>query len=108
MWHEKDGEMGLGALPCVGFVKYYFTHSVTLCGKPVKHIFAYVKWYKQAENQHGYRPPATLWHARQLEVPGPACFMPVQRIMTKVVSAKDVIDNTHYFMACPRHTKLYT
>jgi len=45
-------------------------------------VFACVNWHSRDNEIDCYGNPAQVWKAREFDVPGPAVFMPVQRILS--------------------------
>lgn len=82
-WYGGDGDIcDTEARP--GVVSYYMEHYVYIEANPVKHIFAVVRWMKPHENS-SLPSHLSAWSKSQYERPGPATYLPVQRILHKCV-----------------------
>ena len=70
--------------PCK--IKYFFEHEVDLGNGYEKHIFAAVSWFKYYHNDqlNDCLKPIESYEEERFEQPGPASFIPVQRIYSKL------------------------
>ena len=66
-----------------GQIKYFLMHSIKLNGQKVTHIFCAVNWYSEFidDNYNAEKlSPSVIYRPCDKIPPGPAVFMPVQRI----------------------------
>ena len=83
-WCNDSGLIDADSVPRLGFVKYFFQHNLRITAKSTTHIVAAVQWYTDFHDSMptGYLPPVQIFRKKSVK-PGPASFMPVQRILSK-------------------------
>ena len=82
-WAGKDGAVNAKSRMRPAQVKFYMMHCLKREDKYEKHIFACVNWYSEDAEKEFYRSPVEVWKRKEFDVPGPACFIPVQRLYSK-------------------------
>ena len=105
-WHSKNGSINVQTFSLIpGIVRSFFKHAVNLEELSVDHTFACVRWCKEDQNICEIGNPVQMWSA-EYEEGGPSCFIPVQRIHSRYVSAKlQPRDNNR--ITSPIHRKVY-
>ena len=78
VWANEEGSSDSTSRP--GQVMFYFRHMVVIEGVTREHIMCSVKWYKKDEELDVFGNPCQVWRSKDFDDPGPAVFMPVQRI----------------------------
>lgn len=71
------------------------------------HIFAFVQWFEVHPLRHLLGDAVELWCHDTFEDPGPASFLPVQRIQSKFVAGEDKMDEETLLFVMPLHQKAY-
>ena len=99
-WSNESGDIVAGGF-VPGQVKYYLVHSVHLDGKPVKHCFAVVNWHRHYNQPTVYRNPLSVCHENRFVDVGPLIYLPIQRIHSRFLAAREVIGNTATIVVCP-------
>lgn len=89
-----------------GRVKFYMKHSLTLNGKVVPHILACVDWFMPSESTV-FKKPVTVWRKSHFAPPGPAVFLPVQRVAGKFAWAIFREGEENMLVVCPLHVKVF-
>ncbi|XP_070568393.1 uncharacterized protein [Ptychodera flava] len=90
-----------------GKVKYYMTHCVQVGRELLEHVIAVVEWFKPMENNFEYSHPLSVWNGVEVEKPGPATYIPVQRICSKFVAVREKSKNNTILVASPLNRKVY-
>ncbi len=88
-WCDDDGLIDIETQNVrLGLVKYFFHHNVRISGQSKSHIICAVQWYSTFHDTlpTGYLPPVQVFRKKRIR-PGPASFMPVQRIQFKCAYA---------------------
>jgi len=87
-WVGDDGEVDPTAPIRPGEVKFYFTNCLST-DDDVKqqHIFACIQWYSEDAQNNTFRRPVELWQSNIFDSPGPATFLPIQRVYCKFAAA---------------------
>lgn len=67
-----------------GQVQYYFTHVLVMDNVPIKHFFAYVRWYRTAGNTQRFQHAGLEEWVSHFMTDGPDCILPVHRIQSQV------------------------
>ncbi len=94
----------------LGVVKYFILHNVQIDGKAKSHILCSVDWYTDFTDSlpTGYLPPVKVFWKKKKICPGPASFMPVQRIMSKsAYSLREVNNYKDCIVASPVPFEIY-
>ena len=89
-----------------GNIRHFFKHSLRMGTKYIPHVFARTDWYVKCDNQCGYRRPTSLYHKRKLESPGPASYLPAQRINSKFAWAEQRCNGYDCLVVCPLQPKI--
>lgn len=79
-WADDNGAINSSSVMRPGQVQLYMLHSVTIHGTTRQFALACVCWYKTDEESELFGKPMTVWREKDYVSPGPATFMPVQRI----------------------------
>lgn len=88
-----------------GKIKYFLDHSVKFNDQYYKHTVACVSWYNDYEKADSTMnlKPISEW-SEKLVSPGPACFIPVQRILGKCIVLTNTLEKR--VCICPLQRKL--
>ena len=86
--HSNDGTIDFDGSVRPGKVKYYFTNSLKVADDFVPHLFAAVQWFCEYPDRPDFLPPLSVWLDNKYVQPGPAAFIPVQRIGQKFACAR--------------------
>jgi len=93
-WYE-DGAISSIGMDRVGNIDDIITVEAAICRygkkKKVVHHLAYVTWFKLHPEKDHYGKPVTVWQVAT-EPPGPASYMPLQRIKSVCVNTTQVVD----------------
>ena len=95
-----EGEISLG-ISRPGRVKYFFEHSFVIDKKQYGHCFACVQWFKEYPNNSLFKNPLSVYYAKVFKLPGPATFIPVQRIQSRFVAINRRYNNVDTVLVCP-------
>jgi hypothetical protein len=79
-WADDDGTINPSSFIRPGQVKFYILHSLQVNGTTRQHILSCVLWYRRDDEADFYGTPTQVWRLKQFDEPGPAVFMPAQRI----------------------------
>ena len=90
-----------------GVVKYYIMHSAKVDGHQLNHMFAVTDWLKPSETDFEYANPLSVWYAKNYELPGPAIFLPVQRLHSRFVSVEEIHSGKKYCIVSPIYRRIY-
>ena len=103
LWVDQGGHINTASQHVrPGHVKFYFVHTVKIENTYLQHLFACVQWCcKQEESRRPYKRPIEVWQHKKYEQPGPASFIPVQRIYCKFASASLKADGTQITVTSP-------
>lgn len=105
-WVGDEGEIDTGnSKP--GRVKFYFEHSFDFDNKQYRHCFACVQWFKEYPNNMPFRNPLSVFYAKVFKLPGPATFIPVQRIQSRFLAINKKHQNDDIFIVCPLLQKTF-
>lgn len=105
-WAGEEGETALsGCKP--GRVKFYFEHSLQLRNDYRTHFFASVQWFKEYDIDTHFRNPLSVYYAKVFKQPGPASFIPVQRIQSRFIAVHDKHQNIDILVVFPLLKKTY-
>ncbi|XP_031557633.1 uncharacterized protein LOC116294219 [Actinia tenebrosa] len=85
-WANDDGTINTSSLARPGQVKFYILHSLTIDGNTRQFALACISWYKKDEEAKIYGKPTQVWRCKEIDPPGPAVFMPAQRIFSTFAS----------------------
>lgn len=100
-WSDEDGKINPSAIARPGQVKYYFIHSLTVRGSTKQFAFASVLWHSRDEDYAKYGNPSMIWRQNEFDDPGPASFMPVQRIACSFAQCSITRNNTKKIVVTP-------
>ena len=79
-WANMEGSIDSSSPIRPGQVMFYFQHAVVINGVTKEHVMCSVKWYQQDEERDIFGNPCQVWKSKDFDEPGPAVFMPAQRI----------------------------
>ena len=79
-WADDDGSIKPSISKRPGQVNFYILHSLTVDGVTRQFVLACVYWHKRDDETDFYGKPTEVWRLKEFDTPGPATFMPVQRI----------------------------
>ena len=99
-WVGDEGKISLG-ISRPGRVKYFFEHSFVIDKKQYGHCFACVQWFKGYPNNSLFKNPLSVYYAKVFKLPGPATFIPVQRIQSRFVAINRRYNNVDTVIVCP-------
>lgn len=107
-WHKDDGqicdyeEMGLAPRP--GQIENILLHNVLVDEKSCVHLLARVSWFAKPNEYvlNYYGKPVEAWSCDLFDVQGPSMYIPVQRIRSKFVYAKDEVRGQNVIVVVPR------
>ena len=102
-WADQDGQVNPTAAIRPGFVKFIFTNTIRFENNQYKkHVFACTEWYKEDSQRELYRRPVEIWKLKSFNQPGPAVFIPVQRVYWKFAAAHITMNRrTEKLIVCP-------
>ena len=69
--------------------------------KQYGHCFACVQWFKEYPNNSLFKNPLSVYYAKVFKLPGPATFIPVQRIQSRFVAINRKNNNVDTVIVCP-------
>lgn len=86
-----------------GAIEYFFKHALVHDGKHLDHWFAKCKWFSPLHNdiKHRFGKPVEVWSSL-FDQNGPASFIPVSRIHSKIVLTKTAIRSRNVVVVVPR------
>lgn len=102
-WCADDSEsINCKAEQRPGQIQTFFKHILLCNGKSRQHIIAEVKWYKHMRQtiKHMFGEPVEVWSSDN-EDPGPATYIPVQRLTGKFVFHEDRMVGRKVLIVCP-------
>ncbi len=109
-WSDSTGKITAeNASTRLGVIKHFIIHNLEVDGQIKSHILCAVDWYTDLYDSMptGYLPPVKCFRKRKI-CPGPASFMPVQRIMAKCVySFREVNKYKDCIVASPVPFEIY-
>ena len=88
-------------------ISYFIKHSVMVSGSFRAHYFAVVRWFEHHPSRNLLGDPVELWCHDLYESLGPASYLPVQRIHTKFVAAKDKFNEETLLVVMPLQQKVF-
>ncbi len=94
-WSDSTGKITTeNASTRLGVIKYFMLHNLQVQGKNKSHVLCSIDWYTDLYDSlpTGYLPPVKVFRKRKIS-PGPASFMPVQRIMAKCAFSFKEVNN---------------
>ena len=62
---------------------------------------ACVQWFKEYPNNSLFKNPLSVYYAKVFKLPGPATFIPVQRIQSRFVAINRRNNNVDTVIVCP-------
>jgi len=86
-WSGEDGDVDSSASIRPGEVKFYFANCLCTDEGSKEHIFACMQWHSEDSMKNKLRRPVEIWQPTTFEPPGPATFMPIQRVHCKFAAA---------------------
>ncbi len=83
-WCNDEGCIDGESAPRLGLIKYFLLHNTQISGQLKSHILCAVQWYSHFHDTlpTNYLSPVQVFRKKSVK-PGPASFMPVQRILHK-------------------------
>ncbi len=93
----------------LGLIKYFFRHRLQISGQIKTHILCAMQWFSDFQDSMptGYISPVQVFKKKSVK-PGPAVFMPVQRIMHKCAySFKEVNGYKDCIVVSPISFEIY-
>jgi hypothetical protein len=88
-WVNDLGKIDYDPAPRPAIVKHYCNHTLMQGGEFIPHMFAYVEWPIEINENagHGLLKPISVWNAKKNLRRSEASFIPVQRIQSKAACA---------------------
>ena len=105
-WCGRNGKIDTACLR-PGVISHYFKHSVSVGGSFKPHYFAVVDWFEPHPSKGLLGNPIELWCSDLHEVFGPASFLPVQRVHSKFVGAKNKFNEETLLVVMPLPQKVF-
>lgn len=97
-WVGDEGEISF-RISRPGQVNYFFEHSFVIDKNG--HCFACVQCFKEYPNNSLFKNPLSVYYAKVFKLPGPATFIPVQRIQSGFVAINRRYTNVDTVIVCP-------
>ena len=105
-WCGPEGEINTtGSDIRPGIIRYFVTFFIKIRERFVPVHFAFVHWWQRVP--YHFSPLVSLWCRNIFEPEGPACFLPVQRIVSKAVCAPVKVKNENVVAVIPHIRQLY-
>lgn len=108
-WCDEGGQIkpfsAMYNIPRPGRINYFIKHVIYINQVPHEHVLANVEWFLPLPDEqcHYFGKPVQLWCATTFENPGPASFIPVQRIKTKFVHISERMFGREVLVVLPRY-----
>ena len=106
-WTTENGRIAtfeeMDWTPRPGIIQFFIKHSLTLSEESFEHWFAFCEWFLPVpDKRNKYGKPVEVWNLNHMENMGPASFIPVCRLLEKVVFTKITLQGNDLIVLIPR------